>query len=67
MSTSRLIQTLGQTEMRVGLRSSEFGDISIRTSSTRDNVFAQISLDHADLAKSLATHIPEMQAKLGGG
>ncbi len=66
VSTSRLIQTAGQTEMRVGLRSSEFGDISIRTSSTRDNLFAQISLEHADLAKSLAAHIPEMQARLGG-
>jgi hypothetical protein len=28
-------------------------------------ISAQISLDHGDLAKALAVHLPEMQAKLG--
>jgi hypothetical protein len=67
INTAKVIQTMGQTEMRVGMRSEEFGAISIRTSTTRDLVSAQISLDHGDLAKVLATHVPEMQAKLGGG
>jgi hypothetical protein len=52
--------------MRVGMRSNEFGNISINTSATRDLISAQISLDHGELAKTLATHLPEMAARLGG-
>jgi len=66
INTAKLIQSMGQSEMRVGMRSNEFGNISINTSATRDLISAQISLDHGELAKTLATHLPEMQARLGG-
>jgi hypothetical protein len=65
INSARLIQSMGQSEMRVGMRSNEFGNISISTSATRDLVSAQISVDHGELAKALAVHLPEMQAKLG--
>jgi hypothetical protein len=64
INTARLIQSMGQSEMRVGIRSDEFGNISIRTSTTRDLLSAQISVDNGDLAKALATHLPEMQTRL---
>jgi flagellar hook-length control protein FliK len=57
---------MGQSEMHVGMRSNEFGNISISTSAVKDGVSAQISVDHSELAKSLAAHLPEMQARLGG-
>jgi hypothetical protein len=66
INTAKLIQNMGQSEMRVGMRSTEFGNISISTSSTRDLISAQISLDHGELAKTLAAHLPEMQTRLGG-
>jgi hypothetical protein len=66
INTAKLIQNMGQSEMRVGMRSTEFGNISISTSSTRDMISAQISLDHGELARTLATHLPEIQARLGG-
>jgi hypothetical protein len=66
INTAKLIQNMGQSEMRVGMRSSEFGSISISTSSTRSMISAQISLDHSELAKAIAVHLPEMQARLGG-
>jgi hypothetical protein len=66
INTAKLIQNMGQTEMRVGMRSNEFGNISISTSATRDLISAQISLDHSGLARTLAIHLPEMQARLGG-
>jgi hypothetical protein len=47
------------------MRSTEFGNISISTSSTRDMISAQISLDHGELAKTLAASLPEMQTRLG--
>ena len=65
INTAKLIQTIGQSEMRVGMRSTEFGNISISTSATREMISAQISLDHRELAKILAAHLPEMQARLG--
>jgi hypothetical protein len=65
INTAKLIQSMGQSEMRVGMRSNEFGNISIRTSVTRDLISARISLDNGDLAKALTTHLPEMQTKLG--
>jgi hypothetical protein len=66
INTAKLIQSMGQSEMRVGMRSTEFGNISISTSSTRDLISAQISLDHGELARTLAAHLPEIQARLGG-
>jgi hypothetical protein len=66
INTAKLIQTMGQSEMRVGMRSNDFGNISISTSATRDLISAQISLDHGELARTIATHLPEMQARLGG-
>ena len=66
INTAKLIQSMGQSEMRVGMRSTDFGNISISTSATRDLISAQISLDHGELARTIATHLPEMQAKFGG-
>jgi hypothetical protein len=66
INTAKLIQSIGQSEIRVGMRSNDFGNISISTSTTRDLISAQISLDHGELARTLAVHLPEMQAKFGG-
>jgi hypothetical protein len=66
INTAKLIQSMGQSEMRVGMRSDDFGNISISTSATRDLISAQISLDHGELARTLAVHLPEMQARFGG-
>ena len=53
------------TEMRVGMRSEEFGSISIQTSVSPGNVVAQIALDHGALGRALAAHLPAMEEKLG--
>lgn len=66
INTARLIQSMGETEMRVGMRSAEFGDISIRTAVSEQQMMAQISVDHSDLGKAISAHIPAMQEKLGG-
>jgi hypothetical protein len=66
INTAKLIQSMGQSAMRVGMRSDDFGNISISTSATRDLISAQISLEHGELARTLATHLPEMQARFGG-
>jgi hypothetical protein len=65
INSARLIQSINETEMHVGMHSSEFGDISIRTMVSQQQVQAQISVDHNELSSALSAHIPAMQAKLG--
>ena len=64
INAAKLIQTMGQTEMSVGMRSSEFGNISIRTSVSQQQMLAQISLDHGDLSQAMASHVSSVQTKL---
>jgi hypothetical protein len=64
ISVARLIQSIGETEMRVGMHSSEFGDISIRTAVSQQQMQAHISVDHNELGNALSAHIPSVQAKL---
>jgi hypothetical protein len=65
INTAKLMQSMGESEMRVGMRSTEFGDISIRTSVSQQQMVAQISLDHGDLSQAIAAHVSTVQAKLG--
>jgi hypothetical protein len=64
VNTARLMQSLQQTEMRVGMRSAEFGEISIRSSISQQQVIAQISAAHGELARAISDHLPSLQAKL---
>jgi hypothetical protein len=65
INTARLMQSMSESEMRVGMHSSEFGDISIRTSISQQQMVAQISLNHSDLSQAIAAHVSTVQAKLG--
>jgi len=64
INAAKLIHAMGQTEMSVGMHSSEFGNISIRTSVSQQQMLAQISLDHGGLSQALSSHISSMQSKL---
>jgi hypothetical protein len=65
INSARLIQNMNETEMRVGMRSTEFGDISIRTMVTQQQMQTQISVDHSELGSVLSSHIASVQTKLG--
>jgi hypothetical protein len=65
ISTARLMQTMGSSEMRMGMHSSEFGNISIHTSVSQQQIQAQISVEHNELGSALSTHINSIQSKLG--
>jgi|CZKL01.1.fsa_nt_gi hypothetical protein len=65
INTARVIQAMNSTEMHVGMHSTEFGDISIRTLVNQQQMVAQISLDHGDLSRAIAAHVSTVQAKLG--
>lgn len=65
INTAKVIQSMGETEMRVGMRSEEFGNISIRTSVSGQQMMAQISVDHGDLGRAISANIPAVQSRLG--
>jgi len=65
INSARLIQTMSESEMRVGMHSAEFGDISIRTSVSQQQLTAQISVDHSELGSAISAHLPSLQSKLG--
>ena len=65
INAAKLIQTISESEMRVGMHSTEFGDISIRTTVSQQQMLAQISLDHSDLSQAIAAHVSTVEAKLG--
>jgi hypothetical protein len=65
INATKLMQTMSSTEMRVGMHSTEFGDISIRTSVSQQQMLTQISLDHNELSQAISAHVSTVQAKLG--
>jgi hypothetical protein len=65
LNAARILQTMGETEMRVGMHSTDFGSISIRASVSPQQMVAQISLDHGDLGQAIASHASAVQTKLG--
>ena len=64
INTAHLIQRMSESELRVGLHSSEFGNIGIRTSVGHDQIAAQITVERSDLGRALSDHVPALQDKL---
>jgi hypothetical protein len=65
LSSAQLIQSMHHSEMRLGMQSEEFGSISISTSLNHQALSAQISIDHSELSRALAVHLPSIEEKLG--
>jgi hypothetical protein len=65
LNTAKVLQSMGGTEMRVGMHSADFGNISIRASVSQQQMVARISLDHSDLGQAISAHTAAVQAKLG--
>lgn len=65
VSSAQLIQSMRSSEMKLGMQSAEFGNISINTSLSHQALSAQISFDHLELGKALAVHLPAIEEKLG--
>ena len=64
VNSAQLIQSVRHSEMRLGMQSEEFGNLSISTSVGRQVLSAQIATDHSELGRALAVHLPAMEQKL---
>jgi hypothetical protein len=65
INTAKLMQTMSESEMHIGMHTAEFGEISIRTTIAQQQMVAQISLDHSGLSQAISDHVSTMQTKLG--
>jgi hypothetical protein len=64
VNTAKLVQGITQSELRVGLQTRDFGNIDIRTSASRHEFSAQISVEHSDMAHTLTSELPNLYARL---
>jgi hypothetical protein len=64
VNTAKLVQSLTQSELRVGLQTRDFGNIDIRTSASRHEFTAQISVEHGEVAHTLTSELPNLYARL---
>ncbi len=62
---AQLIQAMHQSEMRMGMNSAEFGNISISAAVSHQTLSAQISVEHAELSSALTAHLPAIEKQLG--
>lgn len=60
----QVLQNMGRSEMHVGMRSAEFGEISVRTAISQQQMTTQIAVDHRDLGSAIALHASSIVNKL---
>jgi hypothetical protein len=64
LHSAKLVERLGQAELRVGVHTEQFGNVDIRTSMVRNQFSAQISVERPELGKILAAELPNLQNRL---
>jgi flagellar hook-length control protein FliK len=62
--SGKLLQRIGETELRLGLHTGEFGSVDIRTSMIRNQFTAEISAERGDLGRMLAAELPSLHTRL---
>ena len=64
LHSARLLESLGQSELRVGMKMGDLGNVEIRTQLHHDQLRAEISVERGDLGRTLAAEMPAVQQKL---
>jgi hypothetical protein len=64
LHTAKLVAGVEQSELRMGLRTGEFGNVDIRTSLVRNQFTAEISVERGELGRALAAELPSLQHRL---
>ena len=64
VQAARLMHTLSESQLRVGLQAGEFGKIDIHTSLSQNQISARIYVEHEDLGRVIAGTLPQLHEKL---
>jgi Flagellar hook-length control protein FliK len=62
--SAKLLENLGQSELRVGMKMSDLGNVEIRTQLRHDQLHAEIFVERGDISHTLAAELPGLQQKL---
>ncbi|HEX4488330.1 MAG TPA: flagellar hook-length control protein FliK [Terriglobales bacterium] len=62
--SAKLLENLGQSELRVGMKMGDLGNVEIRTQLRHDQLHAEISVERGDIGHALAAELPGLQQKL---
>ena len=64
LQSVKLVERLGQSELRVGLQVGDMGGVDIRTSMAHNQLTAEISVEHPELGHLLEANLPSLQNRL---
>jgi flagellar hook-length control protein FliK len=62
--SAKLVERIGEAELRLGIRAGEFGSVDIRTSMVRNQFTAEISVERGELGRLMAAELPSLQNRL---
>ena len=62
--SAKLVERIGEAELRLGIRAGEFGSVDIRTSMVRNQFTAEISTERGELGRALAAELPSLHNRL---
>jgi len=64
INSAKLVERIGETELHLGMRTGEFGNVDIRTSMVRNQFSAEISVERGELGRVMAADLPGLQNRL---
>jgi flagellar hook-length control protein FliK len=64
INSAKLVERIGEAELRLGMRAGEFGNVDIRTSMVRNQFTAEISVERGELGRVMAADLPGLQTRL---
>jgi flagellar hook-length control protein FliK len=64
INSAKLVERIGEAELRLGMRAGEFGNVDIRTSMVRNQFSAEISVERGELGRVMAAELPGLQTRL---
>jgi Flagellar hook-length control protein FliK len=64
VQSAKLVERIGEAELRLGIRAGEFGSVDIRTSMVHNQFTAEISVERGELGRVMAAELPGLQSRL---
>lgn len=61
VQSARLLERMGQTEMRVGVNTASFGTVELHATVNQDQVGASIATSHLELHAAMMAEMPSLQ------
>jgi Flagellar hook-length control protein FliK len=64
VQSAKLVERIGEAELRLGIRAGEFGSVDIRTSMVHNQFTAEISVERGELGRVMAAELSSLQSRL---